>query len=90
MAEFQPYMRWLSEKKIILKSPSIGVLRFRELAYAQRVFADDVCWIARHVCAERIVTNNALRLSRLAQPCVYQKPNLGRSGDEVRLAWQVT
>jgi hypothetical protein len=23
-------------------------------------------------------------------PCVYQKPKLGRSGDEVRLGWQVT
>jgi hypothetical protein len=26
----------------------------------------------------------------VANPCVYQKLKLGRSGDEVRLGWQVT
>jgi hypothetical protein len=31
-----------------------------------------------------------LRERRLPGPCVYRKLKLGRSGDEVRLGWQMT
>jgi hypothetical protein len=56
------------------------------------LIANCVAVLAMTVAAagENTVLNRIFRCFGYRHACVYQKLKLGRSGDEVRLGWQVT